>query len=348
MSSAAKSTGEQRKGRAPRARRRATRAESQPAEVPDIIRALGEEHRYQLRLLRMMEKEVAALNLRQQPDYEVMHGVMRYMTQYPDRFHHPKEDLVFAKVVQRDPSAKAEVNALLEAHTTIIAQGSELLELVDRCRADPGKADTHALRKSAHAYIGSLRRHMDIEMLRVFPRAQQVLRPADWAEVDARMKPILDPVFGDTSSASFQTLREKESHRPEAESPGALQVGLIEAAALIETVSTLIAGVTRVNRKVARHHRETLNANAAMMREVMREQSLSDRVRLAGRLMVRNAEMVRDVNRRVVEIWSQTLRAARRPYEEEGPYAAKLLRPCSSLARRNRRSAALADANPTG
>ncbi len=200
------------RARRPRRARAEKRDPAAAKRLPDILQALDEEHHYQQRLLKLLEKQVAHLNQRQQPDYEVMHGVMRYMTNYPDRFHHPKEDLVFGKVVERDPSLKASVDSLLHEHGEIIARGAELLALVDRCRADPDRADTHTLRKSAHAYIGHLRRHMDAETLRFFPLAQRVLRRADWADVDARMKPILDPVFGEEVADGFHALRAHAEH----------------------------------------------------------------------------------------------------------------------------------------
>ena len=302
-------------------------------EVPDILRALGDEHRYQMRLLALLEKQVAVLNLKQQPDYAVMQGVMRYMTQYPDRFHHPKEDLVFEKVVQRDPSAAPQVQDLLDAHVKIIAQGGELLALIDRCRAEPEKADTYALRKSAHAYVGAMRRHMDAEMLRVFPRAQQVLREDDWIEVDARMKPILDPVFGSEVAPEFQTLRAQEERRPGSVRQGAARASLIEAAALIESMSTLIAGAARMNRRLARHNSEAMRVNAEFVNEMLKAPLLGRRLELAGQAWGRNFALARDVNRRLLDLWKETFRAARRPYEDDGPYAPRLFRPCRRPAR---------------
>jgi hemerythrin-like domain-containing protein len=301
-------------------------------ERPDILRALSEEHIYQLRVVKLLEKQVAALNQRQQPDYEVMHGVMRYMTNYPDRFHHPKEDLVFRKVMQRDPSSRPQVKQLLKEHQLIIAKGAELLAVIDRCRAEPGKADTYALRKSAHAYIGSLRRHMDVEMLRIFPRAQQVLRAADWAEVDARMKPILDPVFAETA-AEFQDLRAEERHRAHVGPRRAARAGWVEAAALLESVSSLLGGATKASANLTRHNSKALRANAAMIRDLLSVQPLGRRVGLVGTACARNVEMARDINRRLTAIWSEAFKAARRPYQEEGTYAALLAEAFGKLTR---------------
>ena len=92
-----------------RARSRAPESARSDASVPNIVAALVDEHKYQARLLTVMERQVGLLNQRKLPDYEVMHGVMRYMTQFPDRFHHPKEDLLFDKVLARDPASAESV-----------------------------------------------------------------------------------------------------------------------------------------------------------------------------------------------------------------------------------------------
>lgn len=298
-------------------------------DMPDILRALGDEHSYQARLLKLLEKHVALLNQRQQPDYAVMAGVMGYMTRYPDRFHHPKEDLLFERIVRRDPEARGKVDALLAAHGEIIAKGSALLAAIESCRDGGPDADADRLRKAAHAYIGILRRHMDIEHLQMFPLAQRVLLAEDWAEIDARMKPVLDPVFGAGAADEFSTIRQAEAAKPDAQPLGRLGTTLVEAAALIETVTTLIAGTTKLRRTLARHQRDVMRFNAESMVALMGVLPLGERLRLVGEVCRRNLQMAGENQARMLEQWSSMWTAAWRPYEDDGPYAPKLLRcPC--------------------
>ncbi len=299
-------------------------------EVPDILRALGDEHSYQARLLRLLEKQVGLLNQRLPPDYAVMAGVMGYMTQYPDRFHHPKEDLLFERIVRRDPEARAKVDALLAAHGDIIAKGSALLAAIESCRDGGPDADTARVRKAAHAYIGTLRRHMDIEYLQMFPLAQQVLLPEDWAEVDARMKPILDPVFGAEEADEFGAIRQAEEAKPDAQPLSRLGTTLVEAAALIETVTTLIAGATELRRTLACHQRDVMRFNAESMVALMGAQPFGERLRLVGEVCQRNLQMAGQSKERMLELWSDMWTAAWQPYQDDGLYAPRLLRwwPC--------------------
>jgi len=219
--------------------------------------------------------------------------------------------------------------AALRGHATVrwCERQSELLALIDRCRADPAQADTNALRKSAHAYIGQLRRHMDAETLRYFPLAQRVLRRADWADVAARMEPILDPVFGEAPADEFKELREAEAARPQGFEPGRLAAGLIEAAALLEAVEALIGAGSRMRRDLLRHNRETLRVNRDLIAQGLALLPWDERTKLMRELMQRNVQMLLGINFRMLDLWSEALGAAFRPYEQpEGPYTPKLLR----------------------
>lgn len=303
-------------------------------QMPDIVAALVDEHKYQARLLNVMERQVGLLNQRKLPDYDVMHGVMRYMTQFPDRYHHPKEDLLFDKVVLRDPAAAASVAQLRRAHEEIVAAGAELFDLIERSRQGDGEALRDPLRKSAHRYIGTLRRHMDIESLHMFPQALNTLQPDDWRDVDAAMKPILDPVFGQRVEAGFEKLHDQATAKPQPGNPGRIGVGLIEAAALIEAVAALIGGMTALRKTMTEHNAQALRQNLELTRSLMQIVPLAERGRLLGELYQSNVRMFTDVQTRMNRLWSDTWQAVWRPYDvEPGPYAPKLLR------RRRRRKA---------
>lgn len=317
--------------RAP-ARARSKRPGTEP--VPDIVAALIDEHKYQARLLDVMERQVGLLNQRKLPDYEIMHGVMRYMTRFPDRYHHPKEDLLFDKVLARDPAAAEPVEQLRRAHVDITAAGAQLFELVERSRQGEAEALRDPLRKTAHRYIGTLRRHMDIESLHMFPRALTALIADDWREVDAAMKPILDPVFGQQAQAGFETLHDHATAKPEVGSPGRIGVGLIEAAALIEAVAALISGMSALRKTMTQHNAQALQQNVQLTRNLIRAVPLAERSRLLGELCESNVRMFSEIQTRMTQLWSDTWEAIWRPYDvEPGPYAPKLAR------RRRRRTA---------
>jgi Hemerythrin HHE cation binding domain len=81
-----------------------------------IIERLSQEHRNIERLLAVLERELEVFDRGDRPDYEVIRAVISYFEVYPEVYHHPQEDLVFAKLKTRDPAAAAKVGDLAREH----------------------------------------------------------------------------------------------------------------------------------------------------------------------------------------------------------------------------------------
>ena len=62
-----------------------------------IIERLSREHRNIEMLLAVLEHELEIFDRGDRPDYEVIRGIISYFELYPEVYHHPQEDLVFAK-----------------------------------------------------------------------------------------------------------------------------------------------------------------------------------------------------------------------------------------------------------
>jgi hemerythrin-like domain-containing protein len=58
-------------------------------------------------------------------------------------------------------------------------------------------------------FIAHERRHIEAEERALFPAAIRVLRPADWARIEARMSDARDPLFNDTVAQKFRALADK-------------------------------------------------------------------------------------------------------------------------------------------
>jgi len=175
-----------------------------------------EDHANFARLLDLLQGELESFHWAGKPDHRLMLDVMTYMTQYPDKFHHPAEELAFAKALMRDPRLAGSIEALKEEHVTLRQSGEALLEQLEAIlnEAIIARAEVEA---SGLNYIRSLRRHMRREEAEVFPAVGRVLRPADWAKIDEAMEHRPDPLFGPTVEARFRTLSRQialESEHP--------------------------------------------------------------------------------------------------------------------------------------
>jgi hemerythrin-like domain-containing protein len=171
-----------------------------------IIELLSREHRNIERLLAVLERELEVFDLGDRPDYEVVRAVIDYFERYPKQYHHPQEDLVFARLRVRAPAAAAKVANLKVEHQ----KGAERLHRVAQA-VDGVLADREILRADVDGivrdFIEHERRHIAMEERDFFPAAAEALKPQDWTEIDAALTRGKDPLFSDAAEGQFEALR---------------------------------------------------------------------------------------------------------------------------------------------
>ena len=173
--------------------------------MADIIQQLQKDHLIAARLLDLLEVQIGTLHDGGTPDYLLMLDVMHYMTHYPDLFHHPREDLVFKKLKQRDASARPIVDSLVKEHKALAEKGVQFHECLHTVVSEL-MVPRESLESQGRDYIAFLRSHMDKEEGEVFPLAAKVLREKDWAEIDTTMEVKEDPVFGKVLGEEYRAL----------------------------------------------------------------------------------------------------------------------------------------------
>ena len=173
--------------------------------MSQVIAALNRDHANVAKLLDLLESEILAIEVGKTPDYSLLRKIMQYITQYPDTFHHPKEDLIFAQLVRREPEVHADVEALLNEHVSLGVAGLEfecslLTTNIDSVNVREGLAAV------GFAYIRVLREHMLIEEGILFPIAMEVLTKEDWKLIEEQVDTFEDPLFGSVIADEYQKL----------------------------------------------------------------------------------------------------------------------------------------------
>jgi hemerythrin-like domain-containing protein len=171
-----------------------------------IIERLSREHRNIETLLAVLERELEIFDRGDHPDYEVIRAIISYFELYPELYHHPQEELVFAKLKRRDPAAAARVGDLTLEHQ----KGTQRLRRVAQA-IDSVLADREILRQNVdnivRDFIESERRHIMIEDRDFFPAALKVLKPSDWSEIASASTNHEDPLFSEAAEEIFDALR---------------------------------------------------------------------------------------------------------------------------------------------
>jgi hemerythrin-like domain-containing protein len=195
-----------------------------------VIDALLEEHRNIEKLLGVLEHELELFDRNQRPDYEVLQCIIQYFEDYPEACHHPKEDMIFRLLRERDPAAAASFGDIGVEHQTETQRLRGFAQAVNAVLADQ-----EVLRESFHlatqAFISNQREHLKNEETLLFPAALKALRPEDWADIDARLADRKDPLFDGEAGEKFHRL-EQTILRWEREAEQARAVRPIEAGQL--------------------------------------------------------------------------------------------------------------------
>lgn len=168
------------------------------------------DHRNFARILDLLEQQVDAFHQGKRPDYELMHSIVYYLRHYPDCFHHPREDIAFARLIKRDPALQPTIARRTQEHVAIAAAGEDLLNWLQRIIVG-AVTERSALEAAAATYVVYYRHHMSAEEREVIPRAVELLTPADWAAV-ATIPLASDPLFGPDFDARYQELRRHVVH----------------------------------------------------------------------------------------------------------------------------------------
>ena len=173
--------------------------------MSQVIAALKRDHANIAKLLEILESEILAIEVGKTPDYPLMQDIMRYMAQHSDRFHHPKEDLLFAQLLKRDPGVRADVEDLIKEHVVIGLAGQEFARFLSASGVD-SVAVREQLGTSGFDYIRALREHMLREEKKLFPLAMEVLTQKEWQVIDAAVNAIDDPLFDEMNADDYQRL----------------------------------------------------------------------------------------------------------------------------------------------
>ncbi len=173
----------------------------------EILQTLRQEHRNILSLISALEWQVAEFERGNVPDYDAIGANVEYFLNFPDLFHHPKEDLVFAKLRERDPAVAAGVGELRRLHEELGARTREFSASVHAV-LDELEIPRNAFIQRARRFIELQRQHIEMEEAGFFPAADKTLTAEDWADLKACMTTAEDPLFGENVSLKFDHLRQ--------------------------------------------------------------------------------------------------------------------------------------------
>ena len=174
--------------------------------MTDPIAAWHTEHAYFAQLLRLLRKEVDVFHAGGEPNYELMVDIVRYLREYSDHVHHPREDIAFERLARHCPDLRLVLARLQQEHRVIAVAGEELLAMIEAV-VTGSVARRERIESAAATYLVYYESHIAREENEVLARAGAHLTPADWDAVRNGVTALPDPLFGKDPSEHFRELR---------------------------------------------------------------------------------------------------------------------------------------------
>lgn len=160
----------------------------------DIIHSEHQALAAVLQALRFVVEEIRGGRL--QPDFRLLAAMVDYITQVPDKVHHPKEDnYLFPRLRDRSASA-AELIGVLEAQHGEGYRMTAALQQALIHYQSVGEKGFAAFDTLVGQYLDFNWKHLNREEAELLPLARKALSADDWKEVDAAFSANFDPYAG--------------------------------------------------------------------------------------------------------------------------------------------------------
>ena len=159
------------------------------------------------RLLQALERQIDIYAAGEAANFDIIVGVADFFVDYPARCHLPKEDLVVAKLLESHPGIDDE-GELFTEHGELHERSLGLCKAVNRVvlGVSPPRSE---LVDVARDFVAGSFRHMSEEEGSLFPTAERVLGPAEWADIEDRLLQVACPNEESSAGPMFRRLSDR-------------------------------------------------------------------------------------------------------------------------------------------
>lgn len=170
-----------------------------------LVDKLIHEHAGMGRVLLVIGRQVESLEKHATPDLVLLANALHYMGEFPRLVHHPKEELLFDRLLAAGADCQQELADLRRQHRDIFRVEDRLLERVLQLQGGDHAHDQELLDK-ARQYLHLQRMHSLMEEEVVFPAALGLLSAEDLQALEDQANLIEAPLFGSNVAEKYRAL----------------------------------------------------------------------------------------------------------------------------------------------
>jgi hemerythrin-like domain-containing protein len=261
-----------------------------------VIRTLKTEHGNIGKLLDTVIEELgsSAGGAIEKPNYLLITGILDYLHSYSDGFHHPREDLLFEHLGKRLPELEPAMEALLEEHQWLDAEGQKLEQALNKHLKGPHGAERNPrLNSQCRRYVKKLKAHLHMEETEVFTRTEALQRH-DWMAIDKGLAYQPDPLFGWEVQQRYEELADALAGRVEGFSASMALKDVIGLETIASGFDALGTGLTRLRKQGSEQLKARWETQRTTLQDSLDKPSLTALIGLPFRLLKANGELTRE------------------------------------------------------
>ncbi len=172
-----------------------------------IQRQLYTDHYHLQRLLSCLSYEIGCYDYdsKRSADLDIILSALDYIQTYPDKWHHPTEDIIFDRLLEKDVQESDLIEQLKDEHQQIMQETKKICELFNSVAEDCIVSAEELLTGARH-FITLQRQHLEKENEFIYPLMDTVFSEKEWNEIEKEIKLQSDPLFNNPSKKEYDHL----------------------------------------------------------------------------------------------------------------------------------------------
>ena len=171
----------------------------------NVVDQIRYDHISMSRILLLLEQELVKLKSEANVDYYLMLECMRYMMEYAEVVHHPKEDAMMDCVYRKYAELELVIDEIKFQHQSMSTKSAAFNESLKSAIAEQF-LEKQTIISSGLEYIRLQRSHIKLEEEALLRKLKKLLSPEDNETINQRYEGAIDPQLSDDFEDQYSRL----------------------------------------------------------------------------------------------------------------------------------------------
>ncbi|WP_246616372.1 hemerythrin domain-containing protein [Thaumasiovibrio subtropicus] len=175
-----------------------------------MLKNIHQEHSQMARLLRLLRDKLRIIEKgEREVEYPLIKVVVEYLQTRADKYHHPKEDILYHHLVAHYPEQAKLVDDLEKDHQALAALTEQFADTLTMILMD-AVIPLDMLAQSLTEFVDRQQAHLEFEEREVLPLIQKLFTDQDWQAVNSQWHDEQpDPLFGERVEKRYEVLAQR-------------------------------------------------------------------------------------------------------------------------------------------